>query len=281
MRLVRYLSARRSRLGAVVDDRGTVVATPWGSFEELFAHPDPWEAVAGFDVASAEPVAAERLLAPTVDRATVIGTGGNYADHAAEARTGGVDVREPVFVPFLWGAIIGPHDEIVIPSQDTLTDYEVELAVVLGRPARGLTEDDGMDAVFGYTVVNDVSAREVMVREHMQVMLSKSPDTFVPIGPAVVTKDEVADLYDLRIASYLNGEVRQDSNTGSMTWTVPRLLSAITRTVTLRPGDIVTTGTPGGVGFFRDPQEFLHPGDTVAVEVEGIGRLTNHVIQGW
>jgi 2,4-didehydro-3-deoxy-L-rhamnonate hydrolase len=130
-------------------------------------------------------------------------------------------------------------------------------------------------------VLNDISAREVMVRERMQVMLSKSPDTFVPIGPAVVTKDEIPDLYDLRIASYLNGELRQHDRTGSMSCRVPQLLAAITRTVTLRAGDIVTTGTPGGVGFFRDPQEFLSPGDTVTAEVERVGRLTNRVRQGW
>ena len=111
-----------------------------------------------------------------------------------------------------------------------------------------------MDAVFGFTVLNDISAREVMVRERMQVMLSKSPDTFVPIGPAVVTKDEIPDLYDLRIASYLNGELRQHDRTGSMTCRVPQLLAAITRTVTMRAGDIVTTGTPGGVGFFGIPR---------------------------
>jgi 2-keto-4-pentenoate hydratase/2-oxohepta-3-ene-1,7-dioic acid hydratase in catechol pathway len=281
MRLVRYSSDGRNGVGMLLSDEGPVAATPWASFEELFAQPDPSSAVVDFDMASAPRVTAPRLLAPTVDRATVIGTGGNYADHAAESRSAGVDVREPVFVPFLWSAVIGPEDEIVIPGPDTLTDYEVELAVVIGRTARGLTERDAMDAVFGFTVLNDISAREVMVRERMQVMLSKSPDTFVPIGPAVVTKDEIPDLYDLRIASYLNGELRQHDRTGSMSCRVPQLLAAITRTVTLRAGDIVTTGTPGGVGFFRDPQEFLSPGDTVTAEVERVGRLTNRVRQGW
>ena len=280
MRLVRYVSADGTGIGAVLGD-GRTVATPWRRFEDLFTDQDPLQRVASLDVESCDPVAADRFLPPTVDRATVIGTGGNYADHAAEARAGGVDVAEPVFVPFLWGAVIGPDDDIVIPAEDTLTDYEAELAVVLWRTAKGLTEEDAMDAVFGYTLVNDVSAREVMVRERMQVMLSKSPDTFLPVGPAIVTKDEIADPYNLQIASYLNGEIRQNANTKSMTWRIPQLLSAITRTVTLHAGDIVTTGTPGGVGYFRDPQEFMHPGDTVAVEVERIGRLTNKVVRGW
>lgn len=280
MRLVRYQAAGGTGIGAVRPD-GSVVTTPWPDFGALFAEPDPLRAAQAVDQSRQEPVTVQRLLAPAVDRAQVIGTGGNYADHAAEARTGGLVVAEPVFMPYLWGAVIGPEDDIVIPTEDTQTDYEVELSVVIGQTARGLTEETAMDAVFGFTVVNDVSAREVMVREKMQVMLSKSVDTFLPVGPQVVTKDEIPDLYDLEIATYLNGQLRQHSNTGLMTVRVPALLSAITRTVTLHPGDIVTTGTPGGVGFFRDPPEFMRPGDTIVAEVEHVGRLTNRVVRGW
>jgi 2-keto-4-pentenoate hydratase/2-oxohepta-3-ene-1,7-dioic acid hydratase in catechol pathway len=138
-----------------------------------------------------------------------------------------------------------------------------------------------MDHVFGYTLVNDVSAREVMIRERMQIMLSKSPDTFVPVGPCVVTRDDIADPYEVEIASYLNGEVRQQAKTAEMTVRIPALLSMLTRTITLRPGDIVTTGTPAGVGFARDPQEFMAPGDTITVSATGVGRLTNRVTRGW
>jgi 2-keto-4-pentenoate hydratase/2-oxohepta-3-ene-1,7-dioic acid hydratase in catechol pathway len=280
MRLVRYQAAGGTGIGAVRPD-GSVVTTPWPDFGALFAEPDPLRAAQALDLSRQEPVAVQRLLAPAVDRAQVIGTGGNYADHAAEARTGGLVVAEPVFMPYLWGAVIGPEDDIVIPTEDTQTDYEVELSVVIGQTARGLTEETAMDAVFGFTIVNDVSAREVMVREKMQVMLSKSVDTFLPVGPHVVTKDEIPDLYDLQIATYLNGQRRQHSSTGLMTVRVPALLAAITRTVTLHPGDIVTTGTPGGVGFFRDPPEFMQPGDTIVAEVEHVGRLTNRVVRGW
>jgi 2,4-diketo-3-deoxy-L-fuconate hydrolase len=280
MRLVRYQAAGRTGVGAVRPD-GSVVTTPWPDFGALFAEPDPLRAAQALDLSRQEPVAVQRLLAPVVDRAQVIGTGGNYADHAAEARTGGLVVAEPVFMPYLWGAVIGPDDDIVIPTEDTQTDYEVELSVVIGQTARGLTDKTAMDAVFGFTIVNDVSAREVMVREKMQVMLSKSVDTFLPVGPHVVTKDEIPDLYDLEIATYLNGQLRQHSSTGLMTARVPTLLAAITRTVTLHPGDIVTTGTPGGVGFFRDPPEFMQPGDTIVAEVEQVGRLTNRVVRGW
>jgi 2-keto-4-pentenoate hydratase/2-oxohepta-3-ene-1,7-dioic acid hydratase in catechol pathway len=282
MRLALYQDSRGGQgVGVgVAADEGLLIPTPWRSFDELFAEPDPLAAVQAFRPDPATAVAPDRLLAPVVRRPQVIGTGGNYADHAAEAREA-IQVREPVFMPFLWGAIIGPDDEIVIPSPETLTDYEVEMSVVIGRTARGLTEDNALDYVFGYTIVNDVSAREVMAREKFQVMLSKSVDTFVPVGPYVVTRDEVPDPYALGIATYLNGEVRQKSTTGAMTVRIGGLLAAITRSITLHPGDIVTTGTPGGVGYFRSPQEFMHPGDVITAEVTGVGRLTNRVVAGW
>ncbi len=280
MRLVRFVDGEHTAIGALLAD-GTVAATPWSRLEDLFAEPDPRHAVASLDLTRAAAVRVERLLAPVVDRATVIGTGGNYADHAAEARRGGLVVVEPVFLPYLWSAIIGPGEDIVVPTVDTLTDYEVELAVVIGRTARRLTEADAMDAVFGWTIVNDISAREIMAREKMQVMLSKCPDTFLPIGPHIVTADEIPDPYQLRIATRLNGQVRQCDTTANMTWRVPQLLAAITRTITLHAGDIVTTGTPGGVGYFRDPPEFLQPGDTITAEIDQIGALTNPVVQGW
>lgn len=280
MRLVRYEGRSGTGVGALTAD-GTMVDTPWHTFEDVFAEADPLAAVTALDLTAGIAVDVRRLLPPTVDRVQVIGTGGNYADHAAEAAAGGLRIVEPVFMPYLSSAVIGPDDDIVIPTPDTQTDYEVELSVVIGRVARGLTEQDAMDAVFGYTIVNDVSAREVMARERLQIMLSKSPDTFLPVGPAVVTKDEIADLYDLRISTRLNGELKQDSSTGLMTARVPRLLAAITQTITLRPGDIVTTGTPGGVGYFRTPPELLQPGDTITAEVEGVGQLTNRVRRGW
>jgi len=277
MRLVRYERNGKQGVGAAVE--GGIVETPWSSFEELFAEADPLAAVQALqlDESAFQP---DRLLPPVVDRCQIIGTGGNYADHAEEAKEN-IQVSEPVFMSVLWGSVIGPDDAIVIPTDDTQTDYEVEFSVVIGKKARGLTRDNAMDYVFGYTVFNDVSAREVMVRERYQIMLSKSPDTFSPIGPHVVTKDEVPDPYALDIATYLNGEIRQHSNTGLMTAKIPQLLEALTRTVTLHPGDVMTTGTPGGVGFFRKPQEFMKDGDVITASVEGVGDLSNRVIAGW
>ena len=181
----------------------------------------------------------------------------------------------------LWSAVIGPDEAIEIPDAETQADYEVELAVVIGNTARRLTIGNAMDHVFGYTVLNDVSARDVMVRNRLQITLSKSPDTFCPVGPQVVTRDEIADPYNLEIATYLNGDVRQHSNTAQMMVRIPELLSALTRKITLRPGDLVTTGTPGGVGFFRQPQEFMKPGDVITASIAEVGNLTNRVVKGW
>ncbi|MCU1653237.1 MAG: 5-carboxymethyl-2-hydroxymuconate delta-isomerase [Pseudonocardia sp.] len=279
MRLARYEDQQGRHVGVVLES-GKIVATPWSGFEGLFAEADPYAALLGIGLSAAEVASPDRMLAPVVDRAQIISTGGNYRDHVDEAKDQ-IQAREPVFFPFLWGAVIGPEDAIVIPRPDAQTDYEVELCVVIGRKARRLTEENAMDYVFGYTILNDVSAREVMAREIKQVMLCKSVDTFVPVGPHVVTKDEIADPHALRIATYLNGEIRQNAMTGKMLHRIPKLLSSLTTDITLYPGDVVSTGTPGGIGYFRDPPEFMAPGDVITAEVEHVGRLTNRVVAGW
>ena len=279
MRLARYEDQQGRHVGVVLES-GKIVPTPWSGFEGLFAEADPFAALLEIDLAGTEAVSPDRLLAPVVDRAQIISTGGNYGDHLEEAKNE-IQAREPVFFPFLWGAVIGPDDAIVVPRPDAQTDYEVELCVVIGRKARRLTEENAMDYVFGYTILNDVSAREVMAREIKQVMLCKSVDTFVPVGPHVVTKDEIADPHALRIATYLNGEIRQNSSTGKMLNRIPKLLASLTTDITLHPGDVISTGTPGGIGYFRDPPEFMAPGDVITAEVEHVGRLTNRVVAGW
>lgn len=278
MKLVRYELGGESRVGALVD--GGVAPTPWSDFDALFAEPDPLLAVQRLRLDGLSAVHPQRLLPPTVRRCSVILTGGNYPAHLDEAKPV-MTLTEPIFLSCLPSAVIGPDDDIVIPAVETKTDYEVELAVVVGRRARRLTQDNALDHVFGYTIVNDVSARDVMIKEPFQLMLSKSPDTFCPVGPHVVTRDAIPDPHRLQIATYLNGEVRQLSNTGSMVMRIPQLLEILTHAITLYPGDIVTTGTPGGVGLFRDPPEFMEPGDVITAAVEGIGELTNRVVAGW
>jgi 2-keto-4-pentenoate hydratase/2-oxohepta-3-ene-1,7-dioic acid hydratase in catechol pathway len=221
-----------------------------------------------------------RFTAPITPTSTLLLAGGNYADHLAET---GLHPTEPVFFSKLRSAVIGPDEPIRIPTPETHTDWEAELCVVIGKPAYRVPAERAHEYVFGYTMINDVSARDVMDREPMQVMLSKCPDTFCPLGPHIVTADEVPDVnqHPLEISTTVNGVYKQRTTTDTMIHSIPTLLEFLTRSVTLQPGDVVSSGTPGGTGVGRRPQEFLRPGDTVKVGVAGIGYLSNPVVARW
>jgi 2-keto-4-pentenoate hydratase/2-oxohepta-3-ene-1,7-dioic acid hydratase in catechol pathway len=176
--------------------------------------------------------------------------------------------------------VIGPGDPIVHPAVSQHVDYEVEFAVVIGRSMRHVAEDEALEHVFGYTILHDVSARDFQFRlpRDNHITLGKNFDTFAPIGPCIVTPDEIADLNDVRMRTLLNGAVMQDASTSDWLFPLPRLLSSLAQVMTLQPGDVVTTGTPAGVGAFHQPPVWLKPGDVVALEIEGIGRLENPVV---
>ena len=282
MKLVVFEAEGERRLGALVDEATTgVVDLGLSDLRQyIAASADERARLAELVDARAEVLHPVRLLAPVADHAQVILTGGNYATHLAEV-SHLITPQEPVFFPGLWSAIIGPGADIRIPEERTETDYEVELAFVIGKTGHRVAAGEAWDYVFGYTMVNDVSARDVMARESLQIMLCKSPDTFCPIGPWLVTADEVGDIGGRRIYTTVNGVVKQDASTDQMVVKIPQLIEFLTRFVTLQPGDVVTTGTPGGVGAFRTPPEFMRPGDEVTVAVEGIGALTNPVVAGW
>jgi len=215
------------------------------------------------------------FVAPILNPQKIIGVGLNYRDHCEENK------REPPRSPITFAkypsAIIGPEETIMLHPDDTQqVDYEAEFAVVIGKQARRLSEHEAMDYVAGYTIVNDVSARDIQFAEGQWVR-AKSLDTFCPLGPAIVTKDEVPDPHSLDIKCILNEDVVQHSNTKQLLFGVPSLVSFLTRSITLLPGDIISTGTPGGVGYYRKPQIFLKPGDHVRVEIERIGVLGNPV----
>jgi 2-keto-4-pentenoate hydratase/2-oxohepta-3-ene-1,7-dioic acid hydratase in catechol pathway len=222
----------------------------------------------------------EKYRAPIGSTATLLLAGGNYADHLAEA---GLAPKEPVFFSKLRSAVIGPGEPIRIPSPDTHTDWEVELAVIIGKPAHRVPAERAHEYIFGYTMINDVSARDVMDREPLQITLCKSPDTFCPLGPHIVTIDEVADpnTHPFEISTRVNGVVKQNTTTDTMIYSIPTLLEFLTRTVTLQPGDLMSSGTCGGTGMGRTPQEFMHPGDTVTVGIPEVGYLTNPLVAGW
>jgi 2,4-diketo-3-deoxy-L-fuconate hydrolase len=205
----------------------------------------------------------------------VICIGLNYKDHAAE---GNVPLPEkPVVFAKLNGCVIGPNAPIVLPPDSEKVDYEAELAVVIGRRCKGVSKADALDYVAGYTCLNDVSARDFQFGDNQWVR-SKSQDTFGPMGPYLVTSEDIPDPQTLPIRCLVNGRVLQDSNTSKMIFGVRDLISFISRGITLEPGDVISTGTPHGVGFARKPPMFLKAGDEVVVEIDGVGRLSNPVV---
>lgn len=215
-----------------------------------------------------------RLQAPVQRPGKIICIGFNYRDHAAEAD---FEVpAEPTLFSKYANSVIGPDEDVVVPSATTQPDYEAELAVIIGRTAKSVASREALGYVAGYTCANDVSARDIQVR-NLQWTRGKAIDTFLPLGPFLVTADEVPDPQALPIRLLLNGEVMQESNTKMMIWSVADLVAFISATMTLEPGDVISTGTPPGVGVARKPQRFLQADDEMVVEIDGIGRLANRV----
>ena len=216
-----------------------------------------------------------RLGPPVSDPRNIVCVGVNYHDHASEA--GKTLPSSPVLFAKARGALSGPHDEIIIPKGSTQVDYEAELAIVIGKQAKGVNEAEALDYVCGYMAFDDVSERQAQFSDG-QWYRGKSFDTFAPCGPWIVTTDEIPDPGSLAISAVLNGEVMQASNTDHMSFAPAALVSFISQGITLYPGDIIATGTPSGVGVFRDPQVFMKPGDVIEIRVEKIGSLRNRVV---
>jgi 2,4-didehydro-3-deoxy-L-rhamnonate hydrolase len=207
----------------------------------------------------------------------IVCVGLNYRDHAEEQ---GVELPEEPLLFAKWGnALIGDGEPIVIPPLVTQCDYEAELGVVIGARVKAVSKENALEAVRGYICANDVSARDLQFKDG-QWTRGKSPDTFCPVGPALVPAADVADPHNLRIRAIVSGEVLQDSTTANLIFGVDEIVSHASQTMTLEPGDLILTGTPAGVGVFRDPQRLLRPGDEVTIEIEGLGSLTNPVVAG-
>jgi 2-keto-4-pentenoate hydratase/2-oxohepta-3-ene-1,7-dioic acid hydratase in catechol pathway len=216
-----------------------------------------------------------RLLAPVLWPEKIICVGLNYRDHAAES--GQPVPQEPILFGKYRNSIVGPGSAIRLPKlAATEVDYEAELAVVIGRAATRVSPAEALQHVAGYTCANDVSARDLQ-RRGGQWLHGKAVDTFLPLGPWIVTADEIPDPQALRIRCLINGEVMQDSNTREMVFGAAALVSFISQTISLSPGDVISTGTPPGVGAARKPPRYLKAGDQVTVSIEGIGDLTNTV----
>ena len=206
----------------------------------------------------------------------IVCVGLNYRDHAEEQ---GVELpAAPLFFAKYTTCLIGPGDPIVIPPLVTKCDYEAELGVVIGTTVKGIGKESAFEAVAGYVVANDVSARDLQFADG-QWTRGKSPDTFCPVGP-LVPASEVPDPHALPIRAILNGDVLQDSTTANLIFGIDEVISYASQTSTLEAGDLILTGTPAGVGVFRDPQRLMRPGDTITIQIDGVGELTNPVVAG-
>lgn len=222
-----------------------------------------------------EAVTAGRLLAPVPRPPKLICVGLNYRDHAIESNMAIPEV--PTIFNKFATAVIGPGEKIVLPKASTQPDYEAEFAFVIGRGGRHIPAERWRDHVFGYTILNDVSARDFQLRT-TQWLMGKTFDTFAPMGPYLVTADEIADPHNLNISLTIHGETLQQSNTRELIFKVPDLIAFLSSVFTLEPGDVISTGTPSGVGFARKPPRYLGVGDEVVVTVEGLGELRNPVV---
>ena len=222
-----------------------------------------------------------RLSAPIPQpRKNVFCVGRNYSEHIAEgarALNSVITATEvPVFFTKPATAICGPDDDVpIFPHVSTRIDYEVELAVIIGKAGRDIPADRAIEHVFGYTILNDVTARDVQRRHGNQWFMGKSLDGSAPVGPWIVTADEIADPHALGIRLWVNGELRQNGNTRDMIFDIPTLIASLSEGLTLEPGDIIATGTPSGVGYAMEPPRWLAHGDRVVCEVDGIGQLGN------
>lgn len=285
MKLVTFDWNGERHVGRVSDDGGTVtrLALPPGAARQAGVTALIGEAVA----ADAETLSVSeiKLVAPVPrPHRNIFCVGKNYFDHAHEFASSGFDSsaakgavpEAPIVFSKLPESVIAHEAAVKIDaSVTTAIDYEAELAVIIGKGGRNISKDDALSHVWGYTIVNDITARDLQ-GHHSQWLIGKSQDTFCPMGPVAVTADSI-DLQDTAVRCWVNGELRQDSNTRLLIFDVPTIIAAISNGITLMPGDVIATGTPAGVGIGFKPPKYLAPGDTVRVEIAGIGILENPV----
>jgi 2,4-diketo-3-deoxy-L-fuconate hydrolase len=293
MRIVQYVTGSQLGCGVQVDEE--VFDTGYPDTVSLIRDGEQGLERAGAAAGSGTPVEFERIVHP-IRPGKILGSGVNYRSHGDED-------PDYVFADELrWdfvklsSAVIGPGEPIVIPPNDDVikrvpghaaplsdygfaVDYEVELGVIIGKHAKNVRSEDALDHVFGYTVINDVGARSVQFHNY-QIDLGKSFDTFCPMGPCIVTKDELPDWLNIRVQSHVNGELRQDALISDQIGPPPAAIEWLSSIISLEPGDCLSTGTPAGCGTFMHPPAFLEPGDEVTVSASGIGELTNPVVQG-
>ena len=288
MRLVTYSHDGGTALGALGDDGVRPLGSDLpGAMVELVALGDEGLDRAARAASRAEviPLSDVRLLAPLRPRNNIMCIGKNYREHAAEFAGSGFDASQqqavpdhPIVFTKALSSVVGPGDPIDVSADTTGTsDFEGELAVVIGRGGRGIAAADAFVHVYGYTIVNDMTVREIQKR-HVQFFLGKSAATYCPMGPALVTRDEVADVTALWVRTTVNGEERQAAPVSDLIFDIPSLIETLSAWVELEPGDMIATGTPAGVGIGSTPPRYVRPGDVVEVTVDGLGTLSNPTV---
>ncbi len=274
MKLIRFGEAGKEKPGVLQNDVRYDVSEHFQDFNEHFFDSDGLDELQKLvrSSLSSLPVVSEeiRLGAPLARPSKIICIGLNYADHAAES--GMIPPAEPVVFFKSTTAITGPYDDLVIPKNSVKTDWEVELAIVIGKNASYIEENEAMNYVAGYLLHNDYSEREFQLERGGQWVKGKSCDTFAPLGPWLVTKDEIADVNDLRLWLTVNGETMQDGNTKNLIFNIQFLVAYLSTFMTLLPGDVISTGTPAGVGLGQKPQPlYIKPGDVIELGIDGLG----------
>jgi len=282
MKLIRHGAPDHGTPGLLLNDGRRIDASGFGSdYNEAFFGGDGLERLAEWakaNAASAPVVAPSVRLGPCIARPSkIVCVGLNYSDHAKES---GMPIpKEPILFFKSTSSIVGPNDDVVIPRGSQKTDWEVELAIIIGRRASYVTEADAMKHVAGYALHNDYSEREWQLERGGQWVKGKSCDTFAPLGPFLATRDEIANPHLLPMWLKVNGVTRQNSSTAQMIFGVPQLVSYISQFMTLLPGDVISTGTPPGVGLGLKPTPvFLKPGDVVELGIEGLGESKQHAV---
>lgn len=278
MKLIRFGESGKEKPGVILNDKKYDVSAFGEDYTEQFFETDGLSRLADFIKDNLLPEVADdvRLGSPIARPSKLVCIGLNYADHAKE--TNAPLPPEPVIFMKSTTAIVGPFDDIMIPKNSIKTDWEVELAVVIGKKASYVEEAEAMDYVAGYVLHNDVSEREFQLERNGTWDKGKGCDTFAPLGPFLATPDEIADPHDLRLWLKVNGETMQDGTTSNFIFNLPHLISYTSQFMTLLPGDIISTGTPAGVGLGMKPPIYLKAGDVVELGIEGLGESKQNLV---
>ncbi|HTM93769.1 MAG TPA: fumarylacetoacetate hydrolase family protein [Flavisolibacter sp.] len=279
MKLIRWINGSKTSTGIIIEDEHFDTSSFGEDYNEQFFENDGLSRLQNFVESNNGklPKLSKdiHLASPVARPSKIVCIGLNYADHAKE--TNAQIPKEPIIFFKSTSALIGPNDDVIIPKNSKKTDWEVELAVVIGKKASYVDENEALNYVAGYCLHNDLSEREFQMERGGQWVKGKSCDTFAPVGPFLATQDEITDINNLRLWLKLNGQTVQDGTTANLIFKIPFLIFYLSQFMTLLPGDIISTGTPAGVGLGMNPQVFLKPGDVMELGIEGLGTSKQNV----